>query len=83
MRAIVTVKLPRNPKHTPRNKQTGKCPLFRPPYQRFELQGKFTCTDTTGSHHSYIEYGSSVNDIWNTAKRKYGHVTRIEVVVSQ
>ncbi len=38
-----------------------------------------TCTDTTGSHHSYVEEGTSVEDITRKAKAMYGHVTRVEV----
>jgi len=80
MKAIVTVKLPRNSNHDQRNKKTGKCPLFRPPYLPFEVQGEFPCTDITGSHHSYIEYGESLMEIRQTAEKKFGHVTRIEVL---
>jgi len=78
MRAIVTVKLPRNPKHDPRNKKTGKCPLFGSKYQGVELQGSFRCTDVTGSHHSYIEFGKDLQEIKEKARAKYGHITRIE-----
>jgi len=80
MRAIVTVKLPRNPKHDPRNKITGKCPLFKKPFVPFEYVGDFICTDVTGSHHSYIETGKDLEQIKNRAKSKYGHVTRVEVL---
>jgi len=73
MKAIVTVKLPRNLDHDPKNKKTGKCPLFT------QYSGSFTCTDITGQHHSYIEYGESLDDIRRKAKLKFGHVTRIEV----
>ena len=78
MKAIVTVKIPKIIKHNPNNKITGKCPLFRPPYQPFELVGEFICTDVTGSHHSYIEFGVSLEEIKKIATEKYGHVTRIE-----
>ena len=82
MKAVVTVKLPRNPKHNPRNKQTGKCPLFRPPY-RYPLfkskEGLNICTDITGSHHSYIETGKNVKEIRELAEKKFGYVTRIEI----
>lgn len=79
MEAIVTVKLPRNPSHNPRHKKRGKCPLFKPPYVPYEVQGSFLCTDVTGSHHSYIEYGETVAEIREKAEEKFGHVTRIEV----
>lgn len=68
MKAIVTVKLPRNPHHNPQRKRSGRCPLIN----RF-------CTDVTGSHHSYIETGKDRWDIERKVKKKYGHVTRIEV----
>lgn len=71
MRAIVTVKLKRYPIHDPRNKIVGPCPLG----------GRTSkCTDVTGSHHSYIEVGKDLDDIYARAKRKYGHVTRVEVL---
>lgn len=70
MKAIVTVKLPRNPRHNPRNKVTGMCPL----------KENGVCTDITGSHHSYIEEGEDRFEIYWKARQKYGHVTRIELV---
>ena len=69
MRAIVTIKIKRNPNHDPRNKKTGKCPIQN-----------CICTDITGSHHSYIETGENKSDIYWKAKLKHGHVTRIEVI---
>ena len=72
MQAIVTVKLPRDSSHDPRNKKSGKCPLFK------EYAGSFLCTDVTGSHHSYIEHGDSLMEIRKNAEKKFGHVTRIE-----
>lgn len=78
MRAIVTVKLPRNPKHDPRNKKTGKCPLFTKKIQGVEIQGSFLCTDVTGSHHSFIEYGEDLQEIEEKVRVKFGHITRIE-----
>ena len=76
MKAIVTVKLPRNPKHNPRNKKTGICPLCD-----LGLHVVRMCTDKTGSHHSYIEEGMNVKDIETKAKNLFGHVTRIEVIM--
>ena len=74
MKAIVTVRLPSNPDHDPRNKKSGKCPLFK------EYAGSFLCTDITGSHHSYIEYGEDLKRIREKAERRFGHITRIEVL---
>lgn len=70
MRAIVTVKLSRNPKHDTRNKKTGQCPLDINVY----------CTDVTGSHHSYIETGRCLAEIYQKAREKYNHITRIEII---
>lgn len=71
MIAIVTVKLKRDSTHDPRNKIVGACPLG----------GRTSkCTDVTGSHHSYIEVGKDLDQIYALAKRKYGHVTRVEVL---
>lgn len=78
MKAIVTVRLPRNPQHNPNCKKIGKCPLFEPPFTPFEMQGSFACTDVTGEHHCYIEYGSDLDDIRRKAEAKFHHVTRIE-----
>lgn len=68
MKAIVTIKLPRNPKHNPRNKKSGWCPINPQKH----------CTDITGSHHSYIQEGLNMEDIRNKARAKYDHITRIE-----
>ncbi len=62
---IVTVKLPNNPKHNPRKKITGPCPLGIGD----------NCTDNTGAHHSILAVGDSDLTI---LKAKY-HITRIEV----
>ena len=73
MKAIVTVKLPRNPKHNPRNKKSGRCPLS------LLLKRELWCTDVTGSHHSYIEEGFCQNDIEKKVKDQgFKHITRIE-----
>lgn len=69
MRYIVTIKLPRNPDHDPKNKVTGHCPV----------NGN-DCSDVTGAHHSVVAEGSSIDhvrDIWETSGY---HVTRIEEV---
>jgi len=72
VKAIVTVKLPRNPRHDPHNKIAGKCPLSR------ILKTYVYCTDVTGSHHSYIEEGLSLKEIKEKAKKKFQHITRVE-----
>lgn len=40
---LVTVRLPKNPAHNPRDKKTGPCPVNGKP-----------CTDVTGEHHSFL-----------------------------
>lgn len=80
MQAIVTVKMPRDPKHDPRNKKVGTCPLFKPPFTPFKLQGSFTCTDMTGEHHSYLETGDDIDDIQKKAAAKFKHITRVEEI---
>jgi len=67
MYALVTVKLKKNPEHDPRNKKTGRCPVTGG-----------ICTDMTGEHHTYIEVGCDIDHIRRRAKRRFGHVTRIE-----
>jgi hypothetical protein len=74
MKAIVTVKLQRNPKHNPANKVEGECPLSK------QLGVSIYCSDVTGEHHSYIEEGKTIAEIEDKAKRKFGHVTRIEIL---
>jgi hypothetical protein len=69
MRAIVTVKLERNPKHDPSHKKDGMCPV----------SGKY-CTDITGQHHSFVVDGTSIPDIQNRTLLRYKHITRIEVI---
>lgn len=79
MKAIVTVKLPRNKAHNPRNKKTGKCPLCniaqKKGYRNFK---GIICTDITGTHHSYRDEGEDLKEIENRAHYLFGHVTRIE-----
>lgn len=69
MKAIVTVKLQKNPQHDPFRKQVGVCPV-----------SGLICTDVTGEHHSYIEEGAYIDEIMAKAKQKYRHVTRVEVI---
>lgn len=65
---LVTVKLPKNPEHDPRNKVTGPCPVFGNP-----------CTDVTGEHHTtWIRSRENVETIMDVARTMYGHVTRVE-----
>ncbi len=81
--AIVTVKLPRNPHHNPRDKQTNVCPanqkFYDTPFHTVLYFGT-VCTDWTGEHHSFIAVGKDLSDIENRAKKQFGHVTRIETV---
>lgn len=68
---IITIKLPRNPKHNKSNKIIGKCPL---------LKYNGGCTDVTGEHHSFIGYGYTperVKEFYSTEPYNY-HITRIE-----
>lgn len=69
---LVTVKLPKNPEHNPRDKKTGPCPVNGEP-----------CTDVTGAHHTVLADGldhldaESVRDLYQGD----GHcVTRVETV---
>lgn len=68
MWAIVTIKLPRDPKHNPHNKITGECVCSD------------VCTDVTGSHHSLIMSGVDIHKISDVAKGLYGHTTRVEII---
>ena len=68
MRAIVTIRLQRNPLHDPHNKKTGPCPVSE------------HCTDCTGEHHSYLAAGFSKESITRAAIKKHKHVTRVEVI---
>lgn len=67
---LVTVKLPKNPEHNPRDKKTGPCPV----------NGK-SCTDVTGEHHTFLADvdGVSAEDLREMYRGLY-HVTRIETV---
>lgn len=80
MKAIVTVRLDRNIKHNPHDKKTGRCPLTRVLLDDKGVPIENNCTDVTGSHHSYIETGDTIQHIKNRARAQYGHVTRVEVV---
>lgn len=71
MLVLVTVKLPRNPNHDPRNKVTGDCPVNDLP-----------CTDVTGEHHTLMLSAMEVADAEDCVRRDYPgiHITRSEVV---
>jgi len=80
MKAIVTLRFPRNSLHDPKNKKIGKCPASHAIYHP-----EILCTDVTGEHHSYLETGLTITEIEQKAKEKYPdahHITRIEVVNS-
>lgn len=67
---LVTVKLPKNPDHNPRNKVTGPCPM-----------GGGHCTDVTGEHHTtWWITNESLQTVLNLARKTYDHVTRVEEV---
>jgi hypothetical protein len=68
MKAIVTIKLPKNPLHNPNQKKTGKCPV----------SGN-VCTDVTGEHHSILVEGNNIEDITKEVKKRFSHITRIEI----
>lgn len=73
---VVTVRLPRNPAHDPRNKVTGDCPV-----------NGAICTDVTGEHHSFVVEGNTTADAKHWTEVSFGaggeevHITRIELVV--
>lgn len=72
MKAVVTIKLPRDPKHDPRNKRQGKCPISK------IIGREIWCTDVTGSHHSYVETGYNAKEIRGKIEARFKHITRIE-----
>lgn len=64
---IVTIKLPRNPDHDPKNKITGLCPFSN------------ACSDSTGAHHSFLSSALTEEDARQDADdRGFKHVTRVE-----
>ncbi len=65
---IVTVKLPKKKIHNPNYKAFGTC----------QCKENSMCSDRTGEHHSFLMYGDTYQEIEEEAKKKYGHVTRIE-----
>lgn len=67
---LVTVKLPKNPEHNPRDKKTGPCPVNGKP-----------CTDVTGEHHTFLAKLEDVSEegVRDVYQEIY-HVTRVETV---
>lgn len=63
---LVTVKLSRDPRHDPLNKQTGPCPVD---------DGSF-CSDVTGQHHTVLVEASTSERAAGLLHPL--HVTRIE-----
>ncbi len=76
MLGIVTIRFPRNSKHNPQRKIMSSCPFSK------------SCSDSTGEHHSYLERGEDMNEIWAKARKKLqdlriektAHITRVEAV---
>lgn len=69
---LVTVKLPKNPDHDPRNKKVGQCPV----------NTDILCTDITGEHHTVLWEGDSLYQAMFYWKSDRGlHVTRVEEIV--
>lgn len=64
---LVTIKLPKNPAHDPRNKVTGPCPL-----------SEKVCTDVTGAHHTIMVRMPSIEDV--RSEFSDSHITRIEEI---
>lgn len=67
---VITVKLPKNPEHNPREKQAGPCPL-----------NGLLCTDVTGEHHTMVRdhVGLTADQVRDLYQGEY-HVTRVEAV---
>ena len=66
---LVTIKLPRNPEHDPKNKIAAPCPANRNNW----------CTDSTGEHHTEIVNAIDEKEI-PKLYAKGTHITRIESV---
>lgn len=62
---IVTIKLPKNTMHDPKNKKTSHC-VSNP-----------VCTDSTGEHHSFLVNANSLKEIRDYYDGV--HITRIEL----
>lgn len=61
---LVTVKMPKNPAHDPRAKQTGPCPFSD------------SCTDVTGEHHTFLTNAAGLAEL----RTGDTHVTRVELL---
>lgn len=61
---IITIKLPKNPEHDPRNKKMSVCE-FSP-----------VCTDATGEHHSFL----GTDETLALLRGRDTHITRVELV---
>lgn len=71
---LVTVKLPKNPAHNPRDKKVAACPAMKGPGRAA------VCTDHTGEHHTILVNSTrSSSAVAEWARETYGHVTRIEI----
>lgn len=70
MKAIVTVKLPKNLHHDPNQKMIGECPV----------NARKLCTDVTGEHHSLVAEGTDIPSLRFMMETQGYHVTRIEVI---
>lgn len=67
---LVTIKLPKNPAHDPRNKVADQCPAVG--------TRVLMCTDSTGEHHTVpVEARDAVQAICNPAFEDK-HITRVE-----
>lgn len=70
---IVTVKLPKDLTHNPRNKVKGRCRMYQ----------NIACNDRTGEHHSILVESRaevSTDRIQSMFTEKGYHVTRVERV---
>lgn len=68
---LITVKLPKNPEHSPRDKKTGPCPV----------SGN-SCTDVTGENHTFLADLAddlSAEDVREIYQGIYDHITRVEI----
>jgi hypothetical protein len=67
---MITVKLPKNPEHNPREKKTGPCPVTGLP-----------CTDVTGEHHTIVSdvVGKTIEQVREAFESEF-HVTRVELM---
>lgn len=68
---VVTVALPKNKSHDPKNKVTGPCPVSNLP-----------CTDVTGEHHSFVSWHDNldVEEVKTYWQATYSRVTRVEEI---